>query len=163
MNVSFLHDGKEFNLKIREHVENQVQVSLDDKIYEVSIEFIQPDEFLMKIDGRIYDAIVTSNSNSYSVSLNGKDIHIAKKSALYLLGGKNAKTKKKEVKTSMPGRIVKVMIKAGEDVDEGQTVLILEAMKMQNEIKSPQPGRIVSIRPKEGESVETNSLLFVVE
>ncbi len=163
MNISFLYENKEYKLKIHERVENQVQVSLDGKTYEVSIDFIQADEFLMKIDGRVYDAIVTTNSNSYSVSLNGKDIHIAKKTALQLLRGKNSVAKKKEVKTSMPGRIVKVMIKEGDEVEEGQPVMILEAMKMQNEIKAPQPGKVISIRPKEGESVETNSLLFVVE
>lgn len=163
MNISFLHEDTEFKLKIRELRENSMQVNLNGKTYEVSIDVISQDEFLMKINGRVFDAIVVANSNSYTVCLNGKDILIEKKSALQLLGGKNASIQKKEVKTSMPGRIVKLLLEEGNEVEEGQTVLILEAMKMQNEIKAPQPGKIAYVHPKAGDSVEANSLLFVIE
>ena len=63
----------------------------------------------------------------------------------------------------MQVRIVKVFVEKGEEVKEGQAVLILEAMKMQNEIKSPQPGIITKINPAAGDSVEAGSLLFSVE
>jgi biotin carboxyl carrier protein len=62
----------------------------------------------------------------------------------------------------MPGRIVKVLLKEGDEVCEGQAVMILEAMKMQNEIKSPQSGHIGKIGPQTGDSVETGALLFTV-
>jgi biotin carboxyl carrier protein len=54
-------------------------------------------------------------------------------------------------------------VREGEKVREGQAVLVLEAMKMQNEIKSPQSGTITRIVPKAGDSVEAGSLLFTVE
>ena len=95
--------------------------------------------------------------------MKGKNIHIDKKSPLQLLGGKNSGSAKREVKTSMPGRVIKLLAQPGEEVLEGQAVLILEAMKMQNEIKSPQPGIVTRIFPKTGDSVETGSLLFIVE
>jgi len=63
----------------------------------------------------------------------------------------------------MPGRIVKVFVEEGEEVKEGQAVLVLEAMKMQNEIKSPQPGIITKINLAAGDSVQAGSLLFSVE
>jgi biotin carboxyl carrier protein len=63
----------------------------------------------------------------------------------------------------MPGIIVKVLLAEGENVEEGQAVLILEAMKMQNEIKSPQKGKVTKIIPSAGDSVETGALLFSVE
>jgi biotin carboxyl carrier protein len=63
----------------------------------------------------------------------------------------------------MPGRIIKVFVEEGEEVKEGQPVLVLEAMKMQNEIKSPQSGKVTRINPKAGESVEAGALLFSVE
>ena len=50
----------------------------------------------------------------------------------------------------MPGRIIKILAGDDDAVEEGQAVLILEAMKMQNEIKSPQKGRIARIGPKPG-------------
>ncbi len=54
-------------------------------------------------------------------------------------------------------------MKEGDKVKEGQAVLVLEAMKMQNEIKSPQSGIITKINPTAGDSVEAGALLFSVE
>jgi biotin carboxyl carrier protein len=55
----------------------------------------------------------------------------------------------------MPGKVVKVLVKEGETVSEGQTLLILEAMKMQNEYKSPAAGSIAKLHIGEGSTVET--------
>ena len=63
----------------------------------------------------------------------------------------------------MPGQIVKVLVQAGVEVEEGQAILILEAMKMQNEMKSSRSGKITRICVKAGDSVETGALLFTVE
>ncbi len=131
--------------------------------YDICVDFFSPEEFLLKINSKVYDVIVSPNSNSYSVCMNGKNIHIDKKSPLQLLAGKNSGSAKRDIKTSMPGRVIKLLAKQGEEVLEGQAVLILEAMKMQNEIKSPQPGIVTRIYPKIGDSVEAGALLFVVE
>jgi biotin carboxyl carrier protein len=63
----------------------------------------------------------------------------------------------------MPGRIVRILAAEGEEIQEGQALLVLEAMKMQNEIKSPQAGRLTYFRLKPGDHVETGALLFSVE
>ncbi|HJU83705.1 MAG TPA: biotin/lipoyl-containing protein [Holophagaceae bacterium] len=55
----------------------------------------------------------------------------------------------------MPGKVVKVLVKEGETVAEGQTLLILEAMKMQNEYKSPAAGTVAKLHVGEGSTVET--------
>ena len=57
----------------------------------------------------------------------------------------------------MPGKVVKVLVAAGETVQEGQTLLILEAMKMQNEYKSPSAGTVAKLYVQEGSTVETAS------
>ena len=163
MNISFWYQDKEYKLTLNEKTENDIQVSLGNRWYDVAVETVGGDEYVLKIDGKVYDVIVTANSNAVAVYLNGKCIQIEKKSAHKLLGGKNSQTKKQDVNTSMPGRIVKILLEEGAPVKEGQAVLILEAMKMQNEIKSPQPGRIVKIGPEVDDSVEAGTLLFTVE
>ena len=55
----------------------------------------------------------------------------------------------------MPGKVVKLLVAEGETVQEGQTLLILEAMKMQNEYKSPSAGTVAKLYVKEGSTVET--------
>ncbi len=58
------------------------------------------------------------------------------------------------VKAHMPGKVLKLFVKEGEHVEEGQPVLILEAMKMQNEYAAPCTGRIVRIHAEEGANME---------
>lgn len=63
----------------------------------------------------------------------------------------------------MPGRVVRVLLHAGDEVAAGQGVIVVEAMKMQNEIKSPKAGRVVEVRVAEGATVNANQVLAVVE
>ena len=63
----------------------------------------------------------------------------------------------------MPGKIVKVLVKAGDEVQEGQGLVVVEAMKMENELKSPKAGKVVELTAKEGTTVENNAKLVVVE
>ncbi len=162
MNISFWLDNKEFRLNLTQTKKNDIQVSLGKTTYHVSVEFLKPDELLLNIDGKIYNVIISSNTTSHFVYVSGRCFRVEKKSVLQILGQKKDKQPTVNVETSMPGRIVKVLLKEGNRVEEGQAVLILEAMKMQNEIKSPQEGIITKIGPKAGDSVETGALLFTV-
>ena len=163
MEFSFWLDDKEFRLTFVEKTDNNILVSLDKRKYLVSAEFLSPDEILLNINGKIYDIIINSNSLYYSVCVNGRFFKVERKSALRILEGKVEKTKKHDIRTSMPGRVVKVFVEEGSKVKEGEPILVLEAMKMQNEIKTPQSGIITKINPRPGDSVETGSLLFSVE
>lgn len=164
MNFSFWLDNKEFKINLEERGKNNIQVSLGGRKYHVAVELLSEDEVLLNIDGKIYNIIINSNSSSsYSVYINGKFFQIEKKSAWQMLRRKEERVKKRDIKTTMPGRIIKILVREGERVKEGQAVLVLEAMKMQNEIKSPQSGIITKLNPKTSDSVETGSILFSVE
>jgi biotin carboxyl carrier protein len=65
--------------------------------------------------------------------------------------------------TQMPGKVVKIFKKEGESVTKGETVLILEAMKMENEIKSGADGIIKSLNIKEGQALEAGFLMVEIE
>jgi biotin carboxyl carrier protein len=95
--------------------------------------------------------------------MTGKSIRVDKKSPFQLIKNKVESAQKADVKTSMPGRVIEVLLKEGSGVKEGEAVLVLEAMKMQNEIKSPRNGQIKKIHPKPGEPVEAGAVLFTVE
>jgi len=163
MNLSFWLNNREYKLNLKEKAKRQIQVSLGKKKYDVAVEFLNEDEILLNINGKVYNTIICSNTSSYSICVNGKSFDIKRRSATQILSGITAKKQKRDVKTSMPGKIVKILASEGTEVEEGQAILILEAMKMQNEIKSPQSGKIVQIGPKAGDSVETGARLFTVE
>lgn len=65
--------------------------------------------------------------------------------------------------TQMPGKVVKMMKKVGDKVVKGETVLILEAMKMENEIKSGADGVIKSVNVKEGQALDSGFLMVEIE
>lgn len=63
----------------------------------------------------------------------------------------------------MPGKVVKLLVAEGEAVQEGQTLLVMEAMKMQNELKSSATGAVAKIHVQEGATVETGTPLVTVK
>jgi biotin carboxyl carrier protein len=70
---------------------------------------------------------------------------------------------KQVIVAPMPGKVVKVLVKLGDEVKEGQGLVVVEAMKMENELKSPKAGKVVELPAREGTAVEINAKLVVVE
>lgn len=68
-----------------------------------------------------------------------------------------------ELKTAMPGKVIKINVNEGDDVKQGDTLLILEAMKMENEIKASMDGKIKSILVEEGQALESGVLMIEIE
>jgi biotin carboxyl carrier protein len=63
----------------------------------------------------------------------------------------------------MPGKIVRVLVQAGAQVEAGAGVVVVEAMKMQNEMKAPKAGVVVSVKAEEGATVNAGDVLAVIE
>jgi len=68
-----------------------------------------------------------------------------------------------EIRAVIPGRIVAVAVVAGDEVDRGDRLLVVEAMKMQNEIRAPRAGRVASVRVGAGQTVELRDVLVELE
>jgi len=69
----------------------------------------------------------------------------------------------RKILAPMPGRIVRVMVAENSEVEAGQGIVVVEAMKMQNEIKSPKKGTIQKILVSEGAAVNAGDVLAIVE
>lgn len=68
-----------------------------------------------------------------------------------------------QIKAPMPGKVVRVLVAAGDSVSAGQGVIVVEAMKMQNELKSPRDGRVVSVSARENDTVTAGAVLVTIE
>jgi len=163
MNFSFWLGQKECSINLEERDKNVFRATVGDRSYEVSAEFITRDELLIKIDGKVYNVVVNSNLLSHSVYVNGRHFRVEKRSAFKILREEKGRLKRRDVKITMPGRVVQVMAQEGDEVRTGQPVLVLEAMKMQNEIKAPQAGKICRLNFRAGDYVEAGAVLFSVE
>ena len=70
---------------------------------------------------------------------------------------------RQEIAASMPGKVIRVLVGPGDSVEEGQGLIVVEAMKMQNEMKSPKSGRVAEVRTRQDATVGAGEVLVVVE
>jgi biotin carboxyl carrier protein len=75
----------------------------------------------------------------------------------------SGKKKGLRIRAQMPGRVLRVMAKAGQKVAKGQALLVMEAMKMENEIKAPADAVVLDCKAQEGQAVESGADLLVLE
>jgi biotin carboxyl carrier protein len=69
---------------------------------------------------------------------------------------------RQQILAPMPGKVIRLLVKAGDKVEAGQGLLVVEAMKMQNEIRSPKTGIIERLLAKEGQPVNAGEILCIV-
>lgn len=113
-------------------------------------------------NNRVYDVFVDRFEDGHCVFFRGRSFKIKDATARKSGSGLNLDGEV-TVKSPLPGQIKKVFKKLNEDVEAGESVLVLEAMKMENEIKSPKKGRIKELRVEEGKPVDPQAVLFIVE
>ncbi|REE80329.1 biotin-dependent enzyme [Lutibacter oceani] len=111
---------------------------------------------LKKSDFNHKNYIVSVNSNSYSIIIDNQLDTLIKQ--MGFSGGTSKKVN--DIKAPMPGLILSVNVKEGQEVVKGETLLILEAMKMENAIGAPKDGFIKTINIKKGGTVEKGALMI---
>ena len=111
--------------------------------------------------------LISSNkdSNNYYVSINNKifnvEISDSKNKFSKIIGLKLSDDNKKlDITSPMPGLVIDVLVNVNETVEKNQSLIILEAMKMENVIKSPVQAKIKSIMVKKGDNVNKNEVLI---
>jgi len=103
--------------------------------------------------------VVNVNSNRYAVKISN-ELDVLIKQLGFSVGSSK---KANDIKAPMPGLILSINVKVGQKVNEGDQLLILEAMKMENSISSPKEGIVKSVHIKSGETVEKGTLMIELE
>ena len=78
-------------------------------------------------------------------------------------GGSAPDTGPQRIVSPMPGKVVRVLVKAGDEVKARQGLVVVEAMKMENELRAARNGRVREVAVTEGQSVDAGAVLMVVE
>jgi biotin carboxyl carrier protein len=136
--------------------------SVDAREYEVDVSQPEPGVYLIKHGGRVYEIYVSNNHvnvGRHSWEINIVDPKRLRGSAL----GAAHDAGHAEIRTAMPGKVVRILKAAGDTATKGEGVIVVEAMKMQNEMKSPRDGTIGEIRVAEGDTVSAGDVLVVID
>lgn len=127
-----------------------------------------PHTYAIRWKNRDYDVVVQAfdeREQRLKLRVNGKLVYLKLQSAedemLEKIGlDRDALMKVEDIKAPMPGLVHAVHVAPGDSVEEGQPLLILEAMKMENVIKSPAAGTVEAVNIAPGETVEKNQLMI---
>ncbi|MBT3476466.1 MAG: biotin/lipoyl-binding protein [Euryarchaeota archaeon] len=119
------------------------------------------------VDGVEFEVVVEGEGKIWSATVEGKTFQIEIPDAAPVAKKKRTSGGKKKksgtVSANIPGKVVTVEVNEGDQVTEGQVILILEAMKMQNEIQAPISGTVTIVHCEEGQAIEANIPLVVIE
>jgi biotin carboxyl carrier protein len=141
---------------------------VDGRRYEIEIRELANGQYLLLDGPRVYRCRVEPRRNSsslFEVVLRGlaRDITIIDPKRLRGSQTSGAQhTGAAQIVSPMPGKIVRVLVEVGTEIEAGAGVVVVEAMKMQNEMKSPKPGVVVSINVETGATVNAGDVLAVI-
>ena len=161
-------NGEEHEITIR-RAGRSVYAEVDGREYYLEADQPEPGIYLLKHDGKVYQIAVSGPSGQdrpISVSVRQHELEITIFDPRKLRGSVAAAAAAggmAEIKTAMPGKVVRVLADAGSEISAGEGVLVVEAMKMQNEMKSPKDGIVKEIRFAEGATVNAGDVLAIIE
>jgi biotin carboxyl carrier protein len=147
----------------------KVFAEIDGRKYELEASEPEPNVFLLKNEGAIYEIFVSPRQNlaaPFQVRVKNSEFEINIIDPKRLRGagtGAEHGEGSAEIKTAMPGKIVRILTEQGAEIKAGDGVIVVEAMKMQNEMKSPKDGIVKEIRFAEGATVNAGDVLAVIE
>ena len=158
------------NIKKKVNILDENRASIDGKLLDYELLNLNCNKYLLRIDNIFYEISSEKIDNgTYSLLVNGKQVRANAKTELeervtkLIESAKITSNLHLEIKAPMPGMILKIKKHEGNKIEAGESVLILEAMKMENDLKTPASGTIKKLFVKEGSTVEKGEILFSME
>ena len=147
----------------------RVFAEVDGRAYELEVRETEPGVILFAHGGRVYECRVEpagGRGQEWRIDVGGRrfDVALVDPRRLRGIAGEGAQAAGRvAVSSSMPGKVVRVLVEQGARVEAGDPLVVVEAMKMQNELKSPKAGAVVELHALEGATVNAGEMLAVVE
>jgi len=159
--------GETIRVELSEVGEGVYEITIDGKTVHVDAVKSGPTVYSIIEDGKQFEAMVDEKgAHGFDVLVGGRIFHfdvLDERTRLLAGSAVAVASGPQSVESEMPGKVVKVSGAAGDSVSEGQGVVVVEAMKMENEIPSPIDGVLKEIAVSEGDTVEAGALLFTVD
>lgn len=148
-----------------ERADGRLQVRLDGQALAADVVEIAPGVYSILINGRSFEARVLPRGRRLDVSTEEGEFTAEVFDPRSWRGRRGAQLEAEgmqQVMAPMPGKVVRVLVAAGDEVAAGQGLVVVEAMKMQNEVRSPKSGKVERLLAAEGQSVNSGDVLAIV-
>ncbi len=143
----------------------RIAAVIDSRGYEVSVLEVEPGVYSILAGTRAYEVRVAGGERKWMVQSGGKSwqAEVIDPRAASARRGGLGREGRQVLAAPMPGKVVRVLVEEGAMVEEGQGLVVVEAMKMQNEMKAPKAGKVVALAARAGSSVAAGDELVTLE
>jgi biotin carboxyl carrier protein len=157
-------DGKNYRLDLN-RADGRWSCRLDGRDFEIDAILTRPDVLSLRIGNLAYEVKSERLANDLHLWVGSTCFAVEVRDPRSLRGRTRAGDDHgpRKITAPMPGKVVRLLVREGEEVEPGRGVAVVEAMKMQNEIKSPKKGTIQKILVGEGAAVNAGDVLAIVE
>ena len=126
---------------------------------------VEPGVYSVLVNGKSFQVRIAPERAGFSVDLLGRRFQTEVRDPRN--ASRNSRTATttgvQTVSASMPGKVIRVLVEPGQQVEVGQGLIVVEAMKMQNEMKATKPGRVAEVHTKDGSTVAAGDVLVTIE
>lgn len=157
------------NVELVSRDENKIEIVVDGKHYKLDAVRVEEGIYSIIYKGKSYtiEMIEGKENRKYNVNTlyNTYDVEVIDAETRYLLSRNKSLNDELEntISSPMPGKVIRIMVGKGETIKQGQTLIIVSAMKMESEYKAGKDGKIKEIHVKEGDTIEGNQTLITIE
>jgi biotin carboxyl carrier protein len=148
---------------------NILEVMVDQKKYKVDLMHTADGTFSILEGGHSYniELVPQNHPKKYTAYTLYQefDVEVIDAEARYLLnrGANGFGSTDNKISSPMPGKVVKILVNEGDNIEEGETAIIISAMKMESEYKAPMSGKVKRVHVNEGDTVEGSQILIELE
>ena len=156
--------GKKRRVELTQAGERPVW-TIDGQRFEADAAEVSPGIYSILINGKSFDVRVERLGSQLRVIAGGREFSVLLQDEREWRRNRAGSVEaegRQQVLAPMPGKIVRVLVSAGDSVRAGQGLLVVEAMKMQNEIRTPKSGTIDRVRVVEGQTVNAGEVVVIV-
>ena len=153
-------------VEVIEH-DGRYRVTVDDRQWDVDGRLTAQGIYSLLIDGVSHVADVDDHEGACVVEIGGETYTIrVEEQTRYIIrtrGGASGGTGAQTIKAPLPGKVTHVPVSVGDAVAPGQSLVVIEAMKMENELKAAAPGTVREVRVSAGQAVNAGDVLVVID
>ncbi len=174
MKFSITLDGRDHTLELTRR--NGLSCLLDGVRFEAEAAEIRPGVYSLLLGGKSFQVQVApratalsgpagSRAGEYTVQVDGVHYAVSIRDSRRRSRGGSGMTLagKQNITAPMPGKVVRILVSEGQQVQSGQGLIVMEAMKMQNEIKCSTSGKVQKVSVRKGQAVNAGEILLVLE